>query len=79
MDGRFQDGWFHVIWKWNKSICAWNVGLGWGGWGKVQVNDGEGWGCGRDGVCRGTGVVVCVVYWRCLKGAVLRLMSCNAP
>ena len=45
--------------------------------GKVQVNDwGEG---GRDGVWRGTGVVVWVVYWRCLIGAVVRLMSCNAP
>ena len=21
---------------------------------------------------------VCVVYWRCLKGAVVRLISCNA-
>ncbi|KAK2143053.1 hypothetical protein NP493_4671g00001 [Ridgeia piscesae] len=56
-----------------------NMGLGWGGWGKVQVNDGGGWVCGRDRVWRGTGVVVCVVYWRCLKGAVVRLMSCNAP
>ena len=57
-----------------------NKGLGWGGWGKVQVNDGGGWGCGRDGVWRGTGLVLCVAYyWRCLKGAVVRLMSCNAP
>ncbi|KAK2187029.1 hypothetical protein NP493_180g03030 [Ridgeia piscesae] len=56
-----------------------NMGLGWGGWGKVQVNDGGGWGCGRDGVWRGTGVVVCIAYWKCLKGAVVRLMSCNAP
>ena len=24
-------------------------------------------------------MVVCVVYWRCLKGAVVRLISCNAP
>ena len=32
-----------------------NMGLGWGGWGKIQVNDGGGWGCGRDGVWRGTG------------------------
>ena len=52
-----------------------NMGLGWGGWGKVQVNDGGGWGCGRDG----DGVVVYIVYWRCLKGAIVRLMSCNAP
>ena len=22
MVGRFQDGWLHVIWKWNKSVCA---------------------------------------------------------
>ena len=35
-----------------------SVGLGWGGWGKVQVSDGGGWRCGRDGVWRGTGVVV---------------------
>ena len=27
----------------------------------------------------GTGVVVCVVYWRCLKAAVVRLISCTAP
>ena len=39
-----------------------NMGLGWGGWGKVQFNDGERWGCGRDGVWRGTGVVEYVVY-----------------
>ena len=37
-----------------------NMGLGWG---EVQVNDGGGWGCGRDGVWRGIGVVVCVVYF----------------
>ena len=36
------------------------MGLGWCGWGKVQVNDGGGWGCGRDGVWRGTGAVVCI-------------------
>ena len=47
-----------------------NVEKGWGGWGKVQVNDGDGVD-GRD-------VVGYVVYWRCLKGAVIRLMSCNA-
>ena len=23
MVGRFQDGWLCVIWKWNKSVCAW--------------------------------------------------------
>ena len=32
-----------------------NMGLGWGGWGKVQINDGGGWRCGRDGVWTGTG------------------------
>ena len=42
-----------------------NMGLEWGGWGKVQVNDGGGWGCGRDEVWRGTGMVVCVAYWSC--------------
>ena len=56
-----------------------NVGLGWGGWEKVQVNDGGVWGCGSDGVWRGTGVVVYIAYWRCLNGAIVRLMSCNAP
>ncbi|KAK2176930.1 hypothetical protein NP493_630g00066 [Ridgeia piscesae] len=56
-----------------------NMVLGWDGWGKVQVNDGGGRGCGRDGVWRGTEVVVCIANWRCLKGAVVRLMSCNAP
>ena len=30
-----------------------NVGLGWGGWGKLQVNCGGGWVCGRDGVLSG--------------------------
>ena len=25
-----------------------NMELGWGGWKKVQFNDGGGWGCGRD-------------------------------
>ena len=40
---------------------------------------GEGGVCGRGGVCRGIGVVVCVVYWRRLKGAVVRLISYNAP
>ena len=31
MVARFQDGWLHVIWKWNKSICAWEYGIrvGW--------------------------------------------------
>ena len=34
-EGRFQDGWLHVIWKWNKSVCAWKYGIRVGGWGKV--------------------------------------------
>ena len=57
MVARFQDGWLHVIWKWNKSICAWENGLGWGGWGKVQIKGGcvVGMGCGGG---RGGGV-----YW----------------
>ena len=33
----------------------------------------------RVGVWRWTEVVVCVVYWRGLKGAVVRLISCNVP
>ncbi|KAK2171400.1 hypothetical protein NP493_1072g01008 [Ridgeia piscesae] len=36
-----------------------NMGLGWGGWGKVQVNDGGGWGYGRDGCGGGRGGGVC--------------------
>ena len=32
-----------------------------------------GWGCGRGRVWR-----CCVVYGRCLKGAVVRSISCNA-
>jgi hypothetical protein len=24
-------------------------------------------------------VVVYIAYWRCMKGAIVRLMSCNAP
>ena len=43
-----------------------NMGLGWGGLWKVQVNDGGGW-------------VVYIAYLRCMKGAIVRLMSCNAP
>ncbi|KAK2172845.1 hypothetical protein NP493_925g02011 [Ridgeia piscesae] len=35
-----------------------NMGLGWGGWGKVQVNDGGG--CGRDG-CGGAQGWWCVL------------------
>ena len=69
MDGLFQDGWLHVIWKWNKSICAWEYGIRVGWMRKVLVNEGGGWGCGRDGVGRGSGVVVCIAYWRCLKDA----------
>ena len=32
MVGRFHDGWLRVIWKWNKSVCAWEMGLGWSTW-----------------------------------------------
>ena len=39
-----------------------NVELGWGGWGKVQFNDGGWCGCGRDGMWRGAGVVGYVFY-----------------
>ena len=39
----------------------------------------QGWGCGRDGCVEGDGVVVYIGYWRCPKGAIVRLMSCNAP
>ena len=63
MGGRFQDGWLRVIWKWNKSICAWECGIGWGGWGKVQVNDGEGVGVVGMGCGGGQGGGVC-----CLMG-----------
>ena len=50
MDGRFQDGWLHVIWKWNKSICAWEYGIrvGWMGY-KSMMGEGGGvvgMGCG---------------------------------
>ena len=34
--------------------------------------------CGRGG-CVGGYWWWCVVYWRCLKGAVVRLISYNAP
>ncbi|KAK2178400.1 hypothetical protein NP493_545g00045 [Ridgeia piscesae] len=40
-----------------------NMGLGWGGCGKVQVNDWGGWVCVRDVVWRRTGVVMCIAYW----------------
>ena len=52
--------------------------MDWGGLDgeKVQVNDRGGG--GRDGVWRGTWVVVGIVYWRCLMGAVVRLMSSNS-
>ena len=52
MVARFQDGWLHVIWKWNKSICAWEYGIrvGW-----VGKSTNQGWGCGSDGVWRGRG------------------------
>ena len=36
--GWFQDGWLHVIWKWNKSMCAWECGIrmGWVGKSTIQ-------------------------------------------
>ena len=53
MVARFQDGWLHVIWKWNKSICAWEYGIRVGWVGKVQIKGGGvvGMGCvgGRGG------------------------------
>ena len=27
MVSRFHDGWPHVIWKWNKRVCAWEYGI----------------------------------------------------
>ena len=49
MVARFQDGWLHVIWKWNKSICAWEYGIrvGWVGW--VGKSTNQGYVCGRVG------------------------------
>ena len=67
MDGRFQDGWLHVIWKWNKSINYFvlgNMGLGWGGWGKVKVNNGEGGGLVGMG-CGGGQGLWCVLSIGC--------------
>ncbi|KAK2187138.1 hypothetical protein NP493_177g03001 [Ridgeia piscesae] len=65
---------------WNKSLCAWKYGIRVGWMGKTYRSVLGRMGCGRDMVWRGTGVVVCAtVYWRCLKGAVVRLISCNAP
>ena len=52
-----------------------NMGLGWVGE-KYKSMMGR-VGCGKDWVWP-SGVVY-VVYWRCLKGAVIRLISCNAP
>ena len=60
MDGRFRMAGFMLSGSGIRVFVLGNMGLGWGGWGKVQVNDGGGWGCGRDGVWRGTGVV-CVL------------------
>ena len=57
MVGRFQDGWLRVIWKGNKSGCAWEYGIRVGWMGKY-MSVMWGWG-GRDGVWRGTG---CVCY-----------------
>ena len=47
-----------------------NMGLGWGGWGKIQVSDWGGWGCGRDRVWRGQGwcVLCIVVFGDCARG-----------
>ena len=48
-----------------RVFVFWNMGLGWGGWRKIQVNDGEeGWGVVGTGCCRVTGLLLCVVYWR---------------
>ena len=27
MVGWFQDGWLRNIWKWKKSVCAWEYGI----------------------------------------------------
>ena len=70
--GRFQDGWLHVIWKWNNGVCAWEYRIRVERVEKHRSVLGEGGRCGR-----GTGVVVCVVYWRYLTGAVVRLISCE--
>ena len=54
MVGWFQAGWLCVIWKWNKSVCAWECGV-----------DGEKYRsvvCGRDMVWRGAvGGVCCLL------------------
>ena len=55
MVARFQDGWLHVIWKWNKSICAWEYGIRVGWVGKSTNQGVVGMGCGGG---RGGGV-----YW----------------
>ena len=34
---RFQDGWLHVIWKWDKGRCAWEMGI----WDKGGVDGGK--------------------------------------
>ena len=46
-----------VIWKWNKCVGAWEYGIGVGGKKYRSVM-----GCGRGGMWKGAGVVVCVVY-----------------
>ena len=51
-----------------------NMGLGWVGWVQFKGGGVVGMGCGGG---RGGGVYW--LYWRCLKGAIVRLMSCNAP
>ncbi|KAK2144632.1 hypothetical protein NP493_4159g00001 [Ridgeia piscesae] len=55
-----------------------NMGLGWGGWGKVQIKGGGvvGMGCGGG---RGGGVYCLLEVPEGGRGAIVRLMSCNAP
>ena len=51
-----------------------NMGLGWGGWGKIQVNDEGGCGCGRDWVWRGQGGGVCCLL-EVLEGCTCQVNS----
>ena len=51
MDGRFRMAGFMLSGSRIRVLVLGNMGIGWGGWGKVQVNDGEdggvvGTGCG---------------------------------
>ena len=69
MDGWFQGGWLCVIWKWNKSVYAWEY------WIRVWwIHEENNRSRGVDGD-RGGGVC-CLLS---LKGEVVRLISCNAP